>query len=112
MATAAGGGARGGPGPNSPSLLSLRRRSRHQGPEEAVTLEKVLGITAQTSSGLACDPATGLLAYPTGCVVIILNPWENTQRHILNTSRKTLSALAFSPDGKLIVTGEVGAAYL
>lgn len=27
-------------------------------------------------------------------------------------SRKTLSALAFSPDGKLIVTGEVGAAHL
>lgn len=27
-------------------------------------------------------------------------------------SRKTLSALAFSPDGKLIVTGEVGATYL
>ncbi|XP_074423339.1 WD repeat-containing protein 62 [Larus michahellis] len=93
-----------------------------------VTLEKVLGITAQTSSGLACDPATGLLAYPAGCVVVILNPRDNTQRHLLNTSRyppkllqskpvvkenpifsrKTLSALAFSPDGKLIVTGENG----
>ncbi|KAM6188872.1 WD repeat-containing protein 62 [Sarcoramphus papa] len=105
---AAGGGAHGGTGPDSPPLFSLRRRSRHQGPEEAVTLEKVLGITAQTSSGLACDPAAGLLAYPAGCVVVILNPRENTQRHILNTSRKTLSALAFSPDGKLIVTGENG----
>uniref|UniRef100_A0A8C8ALM3 Translation initiation factor beta propellor-like domain-containing protein n=1 Tax=Otus sunia TaxID=257818 RepID=A0A8C8ALM3_9STRI len=42
------------------------------------------------------------------CVIVILNPRENTQRHILNTSRKTLSALAFSPDGKLIVTGENG----
>uniref|UniRef100_A0A8D0F6H6 Mitogen-activated protein kinase binding protein 1 n=1 Tax=Strix occidentalis caurina TaxID=311401 RepID=A0A8D0F6H6_STROC len=29
-----------------------------------VTLEKVLGVTAQTSNGLACDPATGLVAYP------------------------------------------------
>ncbi|XP_010565514.1 PREDICTED: WD repeat-containing protein 62 [Haliaeetus leucocephalus] len=77
-------------------------------PLPQVTLEKVLGITAQTSSSLACDPTTGLLAYPAGCVVVILNPWENTQRHILNTSRKTLSALAFSPDGKLIVTGENG----
>ncbi|KAM9259194.1 WD repeat-containing protein 62 [Morus bassanus] len=105
---AAGGGAHGGAGPDSPPLFNPRRRSRHQGPEEAVTLEKVLGITAQTSSGLACDPATGLLAYPAGCVVVILNPRENTQRHILNTSRKTLSTLAFSPDGKLIVTGENG----
>ncbi|XP_042653178.1 WD repeat-containing protein 62 isoform X2 [Tyto alba] len=101
---AAGGAA----GPDSPPTFNPRRRSRHQGLEEAVTLEKVLGITAQTSSGLACDPATGLLAYPAGCVVVILNPRENTQRHILNTSRKTLSALAFSPDGKLIVTGENG----
>ncbi|GAB0206260.1 WD repeat-containing protein 62 [Grus japonensis] len=108
MAAAAGGGAQGGTGPDSPPLFNLRRRSRYQGPEEAVTLQKVLGITTQNSSGLACDPATGLLAYPAGCVVVILNPRENTQRHILNTSRKTLSALAFSPDGKLIVTGENG----
>ncbi|CAM9133795.1 unnamed protein product, partial [Bubo scandiacus] len=109
---AAGGGAHGGTdtdtGPGSPPIFSLGRRSRYQGPEEAVTLEKVLGVTAQTSNGLACDPATGLVAYPAGCVIVILNPRENTQRHILNTSRKTLSALAFSPDGKLIVTGENG----
>ncbi|XP_009882018.1 PREDICTED: WD repeat-containing protein 62, partial [Charadrius vociferus] len=31
-----------------------------------------------------------------------------TPKHLLNTSRKTLSALAFSPDGKFIVTGENG----
>ncbi|XP_049651876.1 WD repeat-containing protein 62 isoform X3 [Accipiter gentilis] len=119
MAAAAGGGAHGGTGPatgsESPPFFNLRRRPRHQVPEQTVTLEKVLGITTQTSSSLACDPTTGLLAYPAGCVVVILNPWENTQRHILNTSRyppntsrKTLSALAFSPDGKLIVTGENG----
>ncbi|KAM6395767.1 WD repeat-containing protein 62 [Rhynochetos jubatus] len=106
---AAGSGAHGGPGPcpDSPPLFQ-RRRPRHQVPEEAVTLEKVLGITAQTSGALACDPATGLVAYPAGCVVVILNPRENTQRHILNPSRRTLSALDFSPDGKLIVTGENG----
>uniref|UniRef100_A0A8D0F7D2 WD repeat domain 62 n=1 Tax=Strix occidentalis caurina TaxID=311401 RepID=A0A8D0F7D2_STROC len=172
---AAGGGAHGGTGtgtgPGSPPIFSLGRRSRYQGPEEAVRgarggrplaggggrragppregergpprgwgghtqggtqrgprvlpqghpcglgapygaspppPSKVLGVTAQTSNGLACDPATGLVAYPAGCVIVILNPRENTQRHILNSSRKTLSALAFSPDGKLIVTGENG----
>ncbi|KAH0631589.1 hypothetical protein JD844_005987 [Phrynosoma platyrhinos] len=52
-----------------------------------VLLEKVLGITTQTSSGLACDPNTGQIAYPAG---------------------KTVSALSFSPDGKYIVTGENG----
>ncbi|XP_065427610.1 WD repeat-containing protein 62 isoform X1 [Chrysemys picta bellii] len=109
MAGSGGGGfyTRSG-GADSPPLLSLRRRSRHQGPEEAVMLEKVLGITTQTSSGLACDPNTGQIAYPTGCVVVILNPQKNKQRHIFNTSRKTLSALSFSPDGKFIVTGENG----
>ncbi|KAL8219909.1 UNVERIFIED_CONTAM: hypothetical protein K2H54_036096, partial [Gekko kuhli] len=95
-------------GPDSPPLLSLRRRSKQAGPEEAVMLEKVLGITTQTSSGLTCDPNTGYVAYPTGCVVVILNPWKNKQRHIFNTSRKTVSALSFSPDGKFIVTGENG----
>ncbi|XP_068765551.1 WD repeat-containing protein 62 isoform X2 [Struthio camelus] len=112
---AGAGGPGPGPGPvpgragtDSPPLFTLRRRSRHQGPEDAVMLERVLGITTQSSSALACDPTTGQIAYPAGCVVVILNPRKNKQRHILNASRKTLSALAFSPDGKLIVTGENG----
>ncbi|XP_064295822.1 WD repeat-containing protein 62-like isoform X1 [Phalacrocorax carbo] len=108
-AMAAGGdGASGGTGPDSPPLFNPRQRSQHQRPEKAVMLEKVLGITTQSSSSLACHPAAGLLAYPAGCVVVILNPRDNRQRHILNPSRKTLSALAFSPDGKLLVTGENG----
>nr|XP_056701931.1 WD repeat-containing protein 62 [Euleptes europaea] len=97
-----------GSGADSPPLLSLRRRSKQPGPEAAVVLEKVLGITTQTSSGLTCDPNTGYIAYPTGCVVVILNPKRNEQMHIFNTSRKTVSALSFSPDGKFIVTGENG----
>lgn len=31
-----------------------------------VKLEKVLGITAPGNRALACDPHTGLLAYPAG----------------------------------------------
>uniref|UniRef100_A0A8C2QGM3 WD repeat-containing protein 62 n=1 Tax=Cricetulus griseus TaxID=10029 RepID=A0A8C2QGM3_CRIGR len=93
--------------------LCLRRRTRFATtPEDTVqnrvTLEKVLGITAQNSSGLTCDPGTGHVAYLAGCVVVILNPKENKQQHIFNTTRKSLSALAFSPDGKYIVTGENG----
>uniref|UniRef100_A0A8C3FGS3 WD repeat domain 62 n=1 Tax=Chrysemys picta bellii TaxID=8478 RepID=A0A8C3FGS3_CHRPI len=102
MAGSGGGGGfytRSG-GADSPPLLSLRRRSRHQGPEE-VMLEKVLGITTQTSSGLACDPNTGQIAYPTGCVVVILNPQKNKQRHIFNTSRycQCLNLLTTSING-------------
>ncbi|XP_054396195.2 WD repeat-containing protein 62 isoform X6 [Pongo abelii] len=93
--------------------LCLRRRTRFSTASEEtvqnrVSLEKVLGITAQNSSGLTCDPGTGHVAYLAGCVVVILDPKENKQQHIFNTARKSLSALAFSPDGKYIVTGENG----
>nr|XP_020642717.1 WD repeat-containing protein 62 isoform X4 [Pogona vitticeps] len=83
----------------SPALLLLLGQ---------VVLEKVLGVTTQSSSGLASDPKTGRIAYPAGCVVVIFNPRTNIQRHIFNTSRKTVSGLAFSSDGKYIVTGENG----
>uniref|UniRef100_A0A3Q2E783 MABP1/WDR62 first WD40 domain-containing protein n=1 Tax=Cyprinodon variegatus TaxID=28743 RepID=A0A3Q2E783_CYPVA len=73
-----------------------------------VTLEKVLGITTSGNSGLTCDPRSGLVAYPAGCVVVLLNPKKNRQHHIINTSRKTITALSFSPDGKYLVTGESG----
>ncbi|XP_077409211.1 mitogen-activated protein kinase-binding protein 1-like isoform X2 [Vanacampus margaritifer] len=73
-----------------------------------VTLEKVLGITAVGNSCLACDPKTGLVAYPAGCVVVLLNPRKNRQHHLINTSRKTITALSFSQDGKYLVTGESG----
>ncbi|XP_017555318.1 mitogen-activated protein kinase-binding protein 1 isoform X2 [Pygocentrus nattereri] len=73
-----------------------------------VTLEKVLGITTAGNRALACDPRSGLVAYPAGCVVVLLNPKKNKQYHILNNSKKTITTLAFSPDGKYVVTGESG----
>ncbi|XP_056229532.1 WD repeat-containing protein 62 isoform X2 [Seriola aureovittata] len=73
-----------------------------------VSLEKVLGITTGSSSGLTCDPNSGLIAYPAGCVIVLLHPKRNTQSHIINSSRKPFSALAFSHDGKYLVTGESG----
>ncbi|XP_030074333.1 WD repeat-containing protein 62 isoform X2 [Microcaecilia unicolor] len=72
-----------------------------------ITLEKVLGITS-CSSGLTCDPNTGLLAYCAGCVIVLYCPKKNKQKHIFNTARKPLSTLSFSPDGTLIVSGESG----
>uniref|UniRef100_A0A8C9GTA2 WD repeat domain 62 n=1 Tax=Piliocolobus tephrosceles TaxID=591936 RepID=A0A8C9GTA2_9PRIM len=83
---------RGQPSPPPAPPLCLRRRTRlstasEETVQNRVSLEKVLGITAQNSSGLTCDPGTGHVAYLAG---------------------KSLSALAFSPDGKYIVTGENG----
>ncbi|XP_035262391.1 mitogen-activated protein kinase-binding protein 1 isoform X1 [Anguilla anguilla] len=94
----------------SPSI-KLRRSKPGNNKENLankVTLEKVLGITAAGNRGLACDPRSGLVAYPAGCVVVLLNPKKNKQHHILNSSRKTITTLAFSPDGKYLVTGESG----
>ncbi|XP_008275310.1 mitogen-activated protein kinase-binding protein 1 [Stegastes partitus] len=94
----------------SPSI-KLRRSGAARNTRDLsgkVTLEKVLGITAPGNRALACDPRTGLLAYPAGCVVVLLNPRKNKQHHIFNSSRKAITTLAFSPDGKYVVTGESG----
>ncbi|XP_077178906.1 mitogen-activated protein kinase-binding protein 1 isoform X2 [Paroedura picta] len=94
----------------SPSIKLRRSKpgSKREDITSKVTLEKVLGITVSGGRGLACDPKSGLVAYPAGCVVVLFNPRKNKQHHILNSSRKTITALAFSPDGKYLVTGESG----
>ncbi|XP_068198768.1 mitogen-activated protein kinase-binding protein 1-like isoform X2 [Antennarius striatus] len=89
----------------SPS--AKQKTDRRESLTSQVTLEKVLGITALGNSGLACDPRSGLIAYPAGCVVVLLNSRKNRQHHII-ASRKTITALSFSPDGRYLVTGESG----
>lgn len=42
------------------------------------------------------------------CTVVLLNTRKGQQSHLLNTSRKTVVCLAYSPDGKYLVTGECG----
>ncbi|XP_041927863.1 mitogen-activated protein kinase-binding protein 1 isoform X3 [Alosa sapidissima] len=94
----------------SPSI-KLRRSKPGNNKENLsnkVTLEKVLGITTSGNRALASDPRSGLVAYPAGCVVVLLNPKKNKQHHIVNSFRKTITTLSFSPDGKYMVTGESG----
>ncbi|XP_052471939.1 WD repeat-containing protein 62 isoform X2 [Carassius gibelio] len=93
------------------TAANMRRKTRQSNRRDIhnrVVLEKVLGITASSSSALTCEPNTGLVAYPAGCVIVILSPKKNKQTHIFNTSRKTFSALAFSQNGKYLVSGESG----
>ncbi|XP_072030662.1 uncharacterized protein [Amphiura filiformis] len=85
-----------------------KKRSKVVPLSERVTLERVLGVTVKDDSALACDPNSGLIAYPAGCVIVIFNPRNNKQTHIFNQSKKTITALAFSPDGKNLVSGECG----
>lgn len=75
---------------------------------ERVKLEKVLGLTVTSNAALDCDPSTGLVAYPAGCVLVLYNTRKNKQQHILNSSKKTITCLAFSWDGKYVATGECG----
>ncbi|XP_042634133.1 mitogen-activated protein kinase-binding protein 1-like isoform X3 [Cyprinus carpio] len=94
----------------SPSIKLRKSRSDRvkDSLSSKVTLEKVLGITTAGNSGLTCDPCSGTVAYPAGCVVVLLNPAKNTQQHLINSSRKSISTLSFSSDGRYLVTGESG----
>ncbi|EDV24023.1 uncharacterized protein TRIADDRAFT_26392, partial [Trichoplax adhaerens] len=71
-------------------------------------LEQVIGITATNCSSLTCDPSSGTIAYLAGCVIVLYNPKTNRQSHIFNTARKCLKCVAFSEDGRYIVSGESG----
>ncbi|XP_013767425.1 WD repeat-containing protein 62 isoform X2 [Pundamilia nyererei] len=91
-----------------PAGRKSRQSQGKRSSSSRVCLEKVLGISTASSSGLTSDPNTGLIAYPAGCVVVLLHPKKNKQSHIISASRKPFSALAFSHDGKHLVTGESG----
>ncbi|KAK1875505.1 Mitogen-activated protein kinase-binding protein 1 [Dissostichus eleginoides] len=75
-----------------------------------VTLEKVLGITAPGNRALACDPRTGLLAYPAGGMMGMSEGerWKTSREPANQKRAKAITTLAFSPDGKYVVTGESG----
>ncbi|CAM9833913.1 unnamed protein product [Lampetra planeri] len=75
----------------------------------STTLEVVLGVTAGPAA-FGCNPTSGVVAYAAGCVVVLLDPSTGEQRHIINPARKPITALAFSPDGAHLATGEAGAA--
>lgn len=42
------------------------------------------------------------------CTVVLFNSKKNRESHILNTSRKTITCLAFGSGGKYLATGECG----
>ncbi|XP_073404932.1 WD repeat-containing protein 62 [Dendrobates tinctorius] len=95
------------PGRRRSSRVTMGTAGTGKGSRQ-MELEMVLGVTVSSSSCLTCDPGTGLVAYPAGCVIVLLCPRKNKQFHIFSTSSKQLSALSFSPDGKFIVSGESG----
>ena len=55
---------------------------------------------------IKCPHLSGILAYPAGCVIVLLDGGE--QRHIINKDRKTVTCLAWAADGNHLVSGESG----
>ncbi|XP_065213511.1 WD repeat-containing protein 62 isoform X3 [Planococcus citri] len=73
-----------------------------------VKLEHVLGLTVTSNAALDCDSKTGIIAYPAGCTIVFLSPYREKQSHLLNDSRKSVTCLTYSPDGRFLATGEYG----
>lgn len=72
-----------------------------------VKLDRVLGLTVSNNASLDCDPYSGVVVYPSGCVLVLYNQRRNKQKHIINSLKKPITACKYSADGKYIVTGEV-----
>jgi len=73
-------------------------------------LERVIGLTTATPSGLTCNGVSEEIAYIAGCVIVIYNVRNNCQTHFLSGhgSSKPFSCVAFSSQGgKFIAAGEV-----
>lgn len=49
-----------------------------------------------------------LIFFCYSCTVVLFNPRRNSQAHVLNACRKTVTSLALAGDGKLLATGECG----
>ncbi|KAK2583706.1 hypothetical protein KPH14_009627 [Odynerus spinipes] len=83
-------------------------RDKENIPAYDIKLERVLGVTVSSNAALDCDATSELVAYPAGCTVVLFNPRRNTQAHVLNACRKTVTSLALAGDGRLLATGECG----
>ncbi|VBB33051.1 unnamed protein product [Acanthocheilonema viteae] len=71
-------------------------------------LERVLGCTAISRSSVSVDDNKGIVAYPAGATVILYNPRNNAQAHLIGTTKNNITCLSFSLCGRYIATGETG----
>jgi len=92
---------------NQPSLarqvLKFKKISKTTEKGLELNLEKIIGITSKGRNTFVYNPVTGELAYPAGSIAILYNPKTNKQvKYLFTGSKKPISAITFSPDGKYI----------
>eukprot|EP00741_Cyanophora_paradoxa_P011364 tig00020556_g10977.t1 len=96
-------------------------RTPSKGKRALLALERVIGLTSSSNAGFAslvqpvqtAQPATGAggqcVVYAAGCVLVF---WSTSgKQRFIHTGRgtqKAISAVAASPDGKLVAAGEAG----
>jgi len=98
-----------GGAPHVRRLRTLKRKKEEkENNRNQVKLERILGLTVTSNASIATAPATGIIAYPAGCTLVLYNPRKNKQQHIANPSKKTITSVGWSEDGRYLVTGECG----
>uniref|UniRef100_T1IBV0 Uncharacterized protein n=1 Tax=Rhodnius prolixus TaxID=13249 RepID=T1IBV0_RHOPR len=90
-----------------PSVIYLQLSCIITDRNEKVKLERVLGLTVTNNCSLDSDPNSELVAYPAGCTVVLLDSVRGRQSHILNSSRKTITCVGFSSDGRYLATADL-----
>ncbi|CAL8074494.1 unnamed protein product [Calicophoron daubneyi] len=93
--------------PSKPTRQQGVRPSKGQVSSQ-LTLERVLGFTLTNNCALSLDQASGVLAYAAGCVIVLRPLEHDRQQFIQIPSKKSITAVEFSPDGKFLATGESG----
>ncbi|KAG0620057.1 hypothetical protein M758_4G185700 [Ceratodon purpureus] len=89
----------------------LKRKARKPEGCGKLELERVIGLTTTSASGLSCNPSTGELAYLAGAVVVVYNVKTNCQTRFLMAPKsvKAFTCIAYSGQGgRLLAAGESG----
>lgn len=72
-------------------------------------MEKVIGSNVNHNSGFSSHPTFSDLVYPAGSVAILYNVKKGKQTQFFSRGKSNpIVSLSFSPDGKYLLTGEVG----
>ncbi|XP_055868257.1 mitogen-activated protein kinase-binding protein 1-like isoform X1 [Biomphalaria glabrata] len=77
-------------------------------PPSKLKLRLALGMGCFSGSCLAVNPSSGTLAYPASGVTVLLDIVNSKQRGYIHQAHQTISCVKFSPDGNLLLIGELG----